>query len=819
MKTQISILLCLAFFMLEPASYGQQSLWNIGESCDEGAAAIYQFNLSKDSLQKIYNFPSKISGRGPAADVIPDGNGHLYGITYRGGKHNFGSIYKYSISTGEYEELYTFGPCESELSSPVGLTLLGNNKLYGNCLQGGDSYNGGIFSFDLNTMTYQKLFDFDSSAWTIPGIREMSDGKLYGIHRSGVIYSYDPLSAIYTEHAQLKDSTTGSNARGLWVEGPNGKLYTATNFGGPNIYGGTLVSFDPASDQIELLINFPVIIGETGIIQSGLLTENNGILYGVARAGGTDRKGSLYTYDIAQGQYSTMLDFDSTVFSGPFAGELLPINGKLYGGANAGGANNLGGLFSIDPITKQFEVLYHYKSEDPGATLSSLVLVGDTLFGTRGGGKARAGRIFRYEMATDSFTNVLEFNESPYGDQFLPSLFKYDNGKIYGATRRGGDYLMGSIFELDPQLGTVQNVFSFHPLLARFPNQLTRASDGKLYGLAFDEDGSSDLIFKYDPIINSFQTIHQPQPNLYNYYYEPQMFEGPDQRFYIVSPGYRKIYVYDPQANSTQILHDFQSSNFVSPTGNICFGTDGNLYGMTDNGGMHDGGFLYTYDLAKDEYRELFHFSDATGKNPKTGLIELSPGVFAGMTTEGGAMELGTLFKYNLNDSTFTKWYDFSSSQGYWGLENGSLIQSQQGMIYGVAPVDGKDNQLFKFNPADSTMSIAMDVCVELCDRPYSYFSLFDMSTDAIDEPLSLANLKIYPNPAREKIRLSFSMPKPTSIEISLYNMLGKSCRQSPQMNGQMFDYSMGVQDLPSGVYMVQIQAEGRSISKKIIIH
>jgi len=52
--------------------------------------------------------------------------------------------------------------------------------------------------------------------------------------------------------------------------------------------------------------------------------------------------------------------------------------------------------------------------------------------------------------------------------------------------------------------------------------------------------------------------------------------------------------------------------------------TNGKLYGMTTNGGANDLGVLFEYDITTDTYTEILDFDRTNGSQPYGSLIELN---------------------------------------------------------------------------------------------------------------------------------------------------------------------------------------------------
>jgi len=79
--------------------------------------------------------------------------------------------------------------------------------------------------------------------------------------------------------------------------------------------------------------------------------------------------------------------------------------------------------------------------------------------------------------------------------------------------------------------------------------------------------------------------------------------------------------------------------------------------------------------------------------------------------------------------------------------------------------------------------------------------------------------LKIYPNPS--KGIFTIESDSKTNISYSLYAMDGKLVHPKKEVsrNGGKIVENVNVSDLPSGVYIIQVDQEGQNISKKLMIN
>jgi uncharacterized repeat protein (TIGR03803 family) len=167
------------------------------------------------------------------------------------------------------------------------------------------------------------------------------------------------------------------------------------------------------------------------------------------------------------------------------------------------------------------------------------------------------------------------------------------------------------------------------------------------------------------------------------------------------SDGCGTIYKITPNGKQTTIYNFCSQSNCTdgySPQGALILSTDGNLYGVTQNGGVNihcngpnplgcgtvfkitTGGALTT----------LHSFNLSDGADPYTALVRSADGNFYGATGYGGNGECidgcGTVFKITPN-GLFTTLHSFQNTDG--ALPAGALIQGTDGNFYGTTRFGG----------------------------------------------------------------------------------------------------------------------------------
>jgi len=140
--------------------------------------------------ERIIHSFTGVDGAGPAATLIRDSSGNLYGTTYGDETNNNGTVFMLSYSDGwVFTLLYTFNSC----NPTAGVTLDAAGNLYGVCAYGGAFGNMGGFVFKLTnsngTWSLTDLHDFnrgDNDGYDPLGTPAFdSNGNLFGTTSSG----------------------------------------------------------------------------------------------------------------------------------------------------------------------------------------------------------------------------------------------------------------------------------------------------------------------------------------------------------------------------------------------------------------------------------------------------------------------------------------------------------------------------------------------------------------------------------------------------------------------------------------------------------
>ncbi len=264
----------------------------------------------------------------------------------------------------------------------------------------------------------------------------------------------------------------------------------------------------------------------------------------------------------------------------PQDGSSLTTSGSmLFGVTSAGGANDNGALFSINPDSTGFTLLHSFNGSyfaNPGGSQNdgalpygTLLLVGDTLYGTTYyGGSNSLGAI--YSVNTNDGTFQLLHSFSTINDGYYPySSLILSGSTLYGLTSSGGiNGNNGAVFSIGTDGGNYQVLFSFPT--GSNPRGSLVLSGSTLYGMLNAQLGS---IFQIDISGANFQVIHS--------------FSG-------------------------------TTNDGAAPFGSlIVSGTT--LYGMTSAGGANNVGtvFQISTDTNNPNFQLLHSFSSSDGYSPE----------------------------------------------------------------------------------------------------------------------------------------------------------------------------------------------------------
>jgi len=390
----------------------------------------------------LYAFRKSPDGRAPSGMI--DVSGTFYGTTSFGGSgckgFGCGTVFEVDPATGAETVLYSF--CEKNRKKictdgdvPEGGLVALKGKLYSETELGGAYQAGTVSSFDLKT------------------------------HKEKIVHSFC-----------AKDCTDGSYPDG-GLTAVNGVLYGTTPFGGAFNKGTIFSLDPATGEETVLYSFCSQQNCADGDLPSGGLLNVKGTLYGTAGRAGANcpnsmQCGTLFSLDLSTGVETTLYSFCSQqncADGNEPASGLVDLDGILYGATVTGGAyHNAGTVFAFDPNSGTETVVYSFCQTfktvcKDGSNPGNLIAVNGKLYGTASGGKAvvvcqdGCGTVFEVDPATGAETVLYAFcSQKICADGTLPDGLFDMNGTFYGTTSEGGhydghrcDFGCGTVFALE----------------------------------------------------------------------------------------------------------------------------------------------------------------------------------------------------------------------------------------------------------------------------------------------------------------------------------------------------------------------------------
>jgi uncharacterized repeat protein (TIGR03803 family) len=156
------------------------------------------------------------------------------------------------------------------------------------------------------------------------------------------------------------------------------------------------------------------------------------------------------------------------------------------------------------------------------------------------------------------------------------------------------------------------------------------------------------------------------------------------------------------------ILHSFRDGSVandgLSPTADLMQGPDGNFYGTTSGGGSTNSGTVFAMTPA-GTVTILHKFLDGSvnkdGWNPRAGLVMGSDGDLYGTASNGGVSNNGIAFKITtLGQLTILHWFGDGSVPNDAVFPESDLILGSDGNFYGTGGSVATNGAVFKMTPA-----------------------------------------------------------------------------------------------------------------------
>lgn len=588
---------------------------------------------------------------------------------------------------------------------------------------GGENNLGTVFSTDTDGTNYQVQYQGAFMVSDTYGkLLEVSNGIFYGMAANdnyldnGGIFEYNATTGIYTlKH--IFDGTNGKAPQGSLIKAANGKLYGLTSTGGAN-GEGVIFEYDYINNVYTKKKDLFTTLGSYPI--GSFFEASNGKLYALTSYDGANNAGTLLEFDYNTNTLTKRFDFSSANGVNPNGG-VIERSGVLYGTTESGGASNGGVLFKFDLNTLTYIVLYDFT----GAYIvgSPMIASNGKMYGiTRQSGTNFAGEIYEYDFTSSTLAFKVSLDDIGYSGG-NGTLVETSTGKLFGLCYGGGANGRGGIYEYTIGSNSISQRFDFSDVTAHEAEyeSFILGNDGLIYGLT-PAGGTADqgVLYTFNPTTFEYLEKHS--------FLAGEMGNRP--RFFMKATN-GKIYglAYDGGIHNQGTLFEFDPITYEQVTlasfswGETGYGpiymmeaSNGKLYGRTYRGGSSDRGVLFEFDLATNTLAKKVDFTNTTG-GLDGGLIEVS-GVLYGNGRFGGTSFEGTIFKYDISTQTISA---ISVNGAGISTPFGPLVKAGNGKLYGTSAFGGANNigTIYEYDPTSNTLNKKVDLSASLGSKPW----------------------------------------------------------------------------------------------------
>ncbi len=294
-------------------------------------------NDANHTLTTLVTF-NGTNGYDPEAGLLADAGGNLYGTTFGVGANGDGTVFKVANDANHtLTTLVAFNGANGA-DPAAGLIADATGNLYGTTWRGGAGDGGTVFNVanDAN-YTLTTLATFKGTNGFEPGSRLLADasGNLYGTTFRGGANNDGFVFKVANDANHTLTILSGTdNATGGLIADANGNLY-GTGYG----LGDDGYVFEVANDANHTFSILAKFNGANGAHPfGGLIADANGNLYGTTQHGGASDAGTVFEVaNDANHTLTTLAMFDGTNGYGPGGGLLADAGGNLYGTTQGGG--------------------------------------------------------------------------------------------------------------------------------------------------------------------------------------------------------------------------------------------------------------------------------------------------------------------------------------------------------------------------------------------------------------------------------------------------------------------------------------------------
>lgn len=624
---------------------------------------------------------SDSSGVEPYGRLIQGADGAIYGTapfiwTQQGFEH--GVVFRIATNGTGYLPVHRFNYNYGEGTCP-----------YGGLLQ---ATEGAL---------YGGTYDAAYSLLQVPyGVVGWAAGTVYKLNQDG--------SGFVTLHRFNTNGAEGIAPYRELIQGTDGLLYGAT-FGGGSNNAGTVFRIGTDGSAFSVLHSFQTNGVDGQNPSSALLQAGDGLLYGSTVYGGSNNAGTVFKLGGDGSGFTVVHSFSGggTDGANPFAGLIQGSDGALYGTTRSG--MNGGVIFKVMPDGSSYQILHSFSpaSSDGSQPYGGLLLGRDgALYGTtRQGGTGSPGQgvVFRIQQDGSGYQILHDFNlAASDGGYSVAGLLQDREGALYGTTANGGSNNVGTIFRMEPNGNNYSVLWNFVPAGGDGSNALAlvEGTNGVLYGASSDSGRTvsnfNSTIFSINKDGSGYKVLYNLPYHDYSYFWvypSTTLLYGRDGALYGLTAGPKRtngteeVFTLNSDGSGYRVLYQVSTNSGTQPkVGVLLQGTDGALYGTTDQGGSYHLGTVFKLSTDGSGYAVLHYSGSITddGAHPAA-LVEADDGMLYGTTRMGGTLGYGTVYTVGKDGSGYRVLYNFTTNVFVnTNFPTRDLIQASDGALYGT---------------------------------------------------------------------------------------------------------------------------------------
>jgi len=347
---------------------------NRDSSCFDGCGVVFKLSPNSSGSwteSVLYNFKGGSDGQAPEG-VVFDAAGNLYGttggggnMTCDGGNFTCGTVFKLTHNAdGSWSEsiLYAFNGSTDGSVPAAGLLVDAAGNLYGTAVASGLDGCGVVFKLSPTTTgsyNYSVLYSFTGGAdGAQPRAMLTMDagGNLFGTASEGgdfnacafsgcgTVFELSPSGSSWNFQVLYNFTNTSTSGvfptSGLTLDAA-GNLYGTAAYGGPTGAGVAYKLTKSANWQQSVLEAFPSGTSGIGSPDGGLVFDSVGNLYGATGVTSSKNQGALYKLSpTTGGSWKLVKLYNGFVYglgAGPIGPLVLGTGGAIYGTTFEGG--------------------------------------------------------------------------------------------------------------------------------------------------------------------------------------------------------------------------------------------------------------------------------------------------------------------------------------------------------------------------------------------------------------------------------------------------------------------------------------------------